>query len=96
MLISCAGKMSAPVGDGDSHGREGREKKFSAGKGFMKRIAYRIRGGIATRETNPPPLGPMNDLVLDVGEVKATLDEPGVMPTPVPVQDIARLVSVAP
>ncbi|TID25860.1 Zinc finger RING FYVE PHD-type [Venturia nashicola] len=75
--------MSSFAGDGDSLGQEGRGKTLNIGKSFIKRIAYRIRGGAATPETNAAPEEPSNDFVLDVERDRAAPSEPKAIPTSV-------------
>lgn len=91
--------MSSSTGVGDSQGQEGHEKKFNAGKAFIKRLAYRIRGGGATPETNASQVpGGHEDLsngrILDEEEEGAPPNEPETEPNPP--QEIERSVSIAP
>ncbi|TLD37972.1 hypothetical protein E2P81_ATG03647 [Venturia nashicola] len=81
--VRAAGKMSSFAGDGDSLGQEGRGKTLNIGKSFIKRIAYRIRGGAATPETNAAPEEPPNDFVLEVERDRAAPSEPKAIPTSV-------------
>ncbi|QDS73394.1 hypothetical protein FKW77_007714 [Venturia effusa] len=78
--------MSSSAGNGDDQAQHGRGKKFSLGKAFLKRMAYRLRGGNATSEMNATqvtcgPKDPSNHLVLDVSKIRQLPSEPEAKPT---------------
>ncbi|KAE9980567.1 hypothetical protein EG327_006513 [Venturia inaequalis] len=79
--------MSSSARDADGQGHDGRERRLHAGKAFIKRIAYRMRGGSATTDMSASPLAsahadPTTDPVLDVEEDRAPPSDPEAIATP--------------
>jgi hypothetical protein len=67
--------MSLYAGDGDEQGQQGRGRTTNIGKSFMKRLALRIRGGIATPESTTSSQAsireePVDELVVDEEEAE--------------------------